>query len=415
VPCRQFLAGFIKPRRKLPVTFRTQRRNALLVALSSALLIAACSNNGSSSTSPTATANASAGSVAPSAAVVDLTKVPPNPDYSGPVTADGATFPQPVYEQWTTDYAAATGIQISYTGGGSGQGVKDITANIVQFAGSDAPLKPEEQSAAETANGPILHIPTVFGAIVLAYNVGGISKPLDFSPKVIGKIFTGQITKWNDPAIAADNTGITLPDLAITVSHRNDGSGTTNAFTSWLCAVSTDWKAAVDPCSGKEVSWPVGLGGKGNAGVAGNITSTPGGIGYVELAFAVQNNLTFGNVKNKSGAFITPSLESTAAAATFDTIPESLTFSVSDSVAAEAYPIVTATWLLVYQEQDKVNSDQHQAEAVVHFMIWALLDGGDSAKALGYATLPDALRQAALERIATITYNGTPIVDALYE
>jgi phosphate transport system substrate-binding protein len=393
---------------------RTQRRPLLTLAVATSALLAAC--NAGASTSPSATvAPSGAVSAAPSAAAVDLTKVPPKPAYTGAITADGATFPQPVYEQWTTDYATETGIQISYTGGGSGQGVKDITANIVQFAGSDAPLKPEEQSAAEAANGPILHIPTVFGAIVMAYNVGGISKPLNFSAEVIGKIFTGQIKNWNDPAIAADNAGVTLPDLAITVSHRNDGSGTTNAFTSWLCAVSTDWKAKVDPCSGKEVTWPVGLGGKGNAGVASNIGSVPGAIGYVELAFALQNNLTFGNVKNKSGAFITPSLESTAAAAKFDTIPDSLTFSVSDSSAADAYPIVTATWLLVYQQQDKVNTNEQQADAVVHFMIWALLSGGDSANALGYATLPDALRQAALERIATITYNGTPIVDALYK
>ncbi len=391
-----------------------QRRSLLTLAIAFSAVLAAC--NAGSSASPSATSESSGGvSVAPSAGVVDLTKVPPKPDYSGAITADGATFPQPVYEQWTTDYAAATGIQISYTGGGSGQGVKDITANIVQFAGSDAPLKPEEQTAAETANGPILHIPTVFGAIVMAYNVGGISKPLNFSPRVIGKIFTGAIINWNDPALAADNSGVSLPDLAITVSHRNDGSGTTNAFTSWLCAVSSDWKAAVDPCSGKEVSWPVGLGGKGNAGVASNIGSVPGAIGYVELAFAIQNNLTFGKVKNKSGAFITPSLESTTAAATFDTIPDSLTFSVSDSAAADAYPIVTATWLLVYQQQDKVNDNEQQADAIVHFMIWALLSGGDSANALGYATLPDALRQAAIERLATVTYNGTPIVDALYK
>ena len=393
---------------------RTQRRPLLTIAVATSALLAAC--NAGASQSPSAIAAPSAAvSVAPSAAVVDLTQVPPNPAYTGAITADGATFPQPVYEQWTTDYATATGIQISYTGGGSGQGVKDITANIVQFAGSDAPLKPEEQAAAESANGPILHLPTVFGSIVMAYNVGGISKPLNFSPEVIGKIFTGQIKNWNDPAIAADNTGVTLPDLAITVSHRNDGSGTTNAFTSWLCAVSADWKAKVNPCSGKEVSWPVGVGGKGNAGVAGNITSVPGAVGYVELAFAIQNSLPFGNVKNKSGAFITPSLASTTAAAKFDTIPDSLTFSVSDSAAADAYPIVTATWLLVYQQQDKVNPNEQQADAVVHFMIWALLSGGDSANALGYATLPGALRQAALAKIATITYNGTPIVDALYK
>jgi phosphate transport system substrate-binding protein len=276
-------------------------------------------------------------------------------------------------------------------------------------------LKPEEQSAAEATNGPILHIPTVFGSIVMAYNVGGISKPLNFAPDVIGKIFTGQIKNWNDPAIAVDNAGVTLPNLPITVSHRNDGSGTTNAFTSWLCAVSADWKAKVDPCFGKEVTWPTGVGGAGNAGVAGNIGSVPGAIGYVELSFAIQNNLTFGNVKNKSGTFITPSLESTAAAATFDTIPDNLTFSVSDSSAADAYPIVTATWLLVYQQQDKVNTNEQQADAVVHFMIWALLSGGDAANALGYATLPDALREAALAKIATITYSGTPIVNALYK
>jgi phosphate transport system substrate-binding protein len=393
---------------------RMQRRPLLTLAVAVSALLAAC--NAGTSASPSATPGSSvAVSAAPSLAVVDLTKVPPKPAYTGAITADGATFPQPVYEGWTTDYAAATGIQISYTGGGSGQGIKDITANVVQFAGSDAPMKPDEQAAAEAANGPILHIPTVFGAIVMAYNVGGISKPLNFSPDVIGKIFTGQIKNWKDPAIAADNAGVTLPDLAITVSHRNDGSGTTNAFTTWLCKVSSDWAAKVNPCSGKDVSWPVGLGGKGNAGVAGNITSVPGAIGYVELAFASQNSLPFGNVKNKSGAFVTPSLASTAAAAKFDTIPGTLTFTVSDSAAADAYPIVTATWILVYQQQDKVNQDEHQAQAVVHFLIWALLSGGDSANKLGYATLPDALRQAALAKIATITYSGTPIVNALYK
>ncbi|MDQ2853934.1 MAG: phosphate ABC transporter substrate-binding protein PstS [Chloroflexota bacterium] len=393
---------------------RTQRRPIITLAVAISAILAACSNSGTS-TAPSVGSIAASASVAPSAAAIDLSQVPPKPDFAGAVTADGATFPQPVYEQWTSDYANETGVQISYTGGGSGQGIKDITANIVQFAGSDAPMKPDEQSAAETANGPILHIPTVFGAIVMAYNVGGISKPLNFSPEVIGKIFTGQITKWNDPAIAADNAGVTLPALAITVSHRNDGSGTTNAFTSWLCKVSTDWKAAVNPCSGKEVTWPVGLGGKGNAGVAGNITSTPGAIGYVELAFAVQNSLPFGNVKNKAGTFITPSLDSVAAAAKFDTIPDSLTFDAWDTTVADGYPIVTATWILVYQQQDKVNPDEKQAQAVVHFLIWALDKGGDAAKALDYAVLPDALRQAALAKIATITYNGTPIVDALYK
>ena len=388
-----------------------RRRPLMAVALGISVLAAACSNTGQSAT-PEPSVAGSGGSVAP----MDLSQVPPKPDYSGAITADGATFPQPVYEQWTQDYATETGIQISYTGGGSGQGVKDFTANTVQFAGSDAPLKDDEKALAESKNGsPALHIPTVFGAIVMAYNITGVSKAVNFSPDVIGKIFTGKITKWNDPALATDNPGVAFPDLAITVAHRSDGSGTTNAFTTWLCKVSTDWKAAVDPCSGKEVTWPVGLGGKGNPGVTSIITTTPGALGYIELAYAMQNKVPFGNVKNKSGNWITPSLASVAAAATFDTIPDSLTFDVSDSAVADAYPIVSATWILVYQQQDKVNPDEKQAQAIVHFLIWALDKGGDAANTLGYATLPDALRQAALERIATITYNGTPIVDALYK
>lgn len=389
---------------------RTHWRALLALATTASLVLAACSSNtgSSSSVSPSTSAGASTGQM-------DLNTVPNKPDYSGTIAADGATFPQPVYEQWTQDYANDTGIQISYTGGGSGQGVKDITANVVQFAGSDAPLKPDEKTAAEAKGGPILHIPTVFGAIVIAYNLPGISQPLNFSAEVIGKIYTGAIKTWNDPAIKADNPGVNLPSTAITVAHRSDGSGTTNAFTKWLCKVSPDWKAKVNPCSGKEVTWPVGLGGKGNAGVSSTISTNPGAVGYIELAYAIQNKVTFGNVKNASGKFITPSLDSVAAAAKFDTIPPDLTFDVSGSSQPDAYPIVTATWLLVFQQQDKVSQDQARSEAVVHFLLWALDKGGDDAKALDYAVLPDALKQAALQSIATITWNGTPIVNALYK
>lgn len=385
---------------------RTHWRPLLVVAVSASLLLAACSSSGGSSSIASASSSAGGG--------VNVDTVPPKPDFSGSIAADGATFPQPVYEQWTQDYANETGIQISYNGGGSGQGIKDITANTVQFAGSDAPMKPEEKSAAESKNGPILHIPTVFGGIVMAYNLSGNPK-INLSPEVIGKIFTGQVTKWNDPAIMADNSDLDLPETNITVVHRSDGSGTTNAFTSWLCGVTPDWKSKVDPCKGKEVTWPVGLGGQGNPGVTSTITTTPGAIGYIELAYAVQNNITYGKVKNKSGQFVDPSLESVAAAAKFDTVPADLTFQAWDTSVADGYPIVTATWLLVYQNQEKVSQDQKRSEAIVHFLIWALDKGGDAAKQLDYAVLPDALREAALQKIATISFNGTPIVNDLYK
>jgi phosphate transport system substrate-binding protein len=379
------------------------------------MLLAACSSNGGSSTA--ASASAMASQSAGGSMTMDLSTVPPAPAFKGAISADGATFPQPVYEQWLTDYNAAyPDIQISYAGGGSGQGIKDITSNVVQWAGSDAPMKSDEQSAAESQNNtPIFHIPTVFGAIVMAYNLNGVTDPINFTPDTIGQIFTGKITKWSDPALKVDNPNINFPDQDITVVHRSDGSGTTNAFTNYLCEASTDWKNAVDPCAGKEVTWPVGLGGSGNPGVASTIASTPGSVGYIELAYALQNNIPFGNVKNKSGNFVTPSLDSVAAAANFSTIPDSLTFSAWNTDVADGYPITTATWILVYKEQDKVSNDQARSEAVVHFLIWALNKGGDDAKALDYAVLPDALRQAALERLATVTWNGTPIVNDLYK
>ncbi len=388
-------------------------RSALIVGVAATLVLAACSSN-NAGTSASASSAMSSGS---GTGTVNLDSVPAAPAFKGAISADGATFPQPVYEQWLTDYNGAyPDIQISYAGGGSGQGIKDITSNIVQWAGSDAPMKPDEQSAAESQNGtPIFHIPTVFGAIVMAYNLEGVTDPINFTPDTIGQIFTGKITNWNDAALKADNPNVTFPDQAITVVHRSDGSGTTNAFTSYLCDASTDWKNAVDPCAGKEVTWPVGLGGSGNPGVASTVSSTPGALGYIELAYALQNNIAFGNVKNKSGNFITPSLDSVAKAANFSTIPDSLTFSAWNTDVTDGYPITTATWILVYQQQDKVSNDQARSEAVVHFLIWALNKGGDDAKALGYAVLPDALREAALARVATVTWNGIPIVDDLYK
>jgi len=228
----------------------------------------------------------------------------------------------------------------------------------------------EERAAAESKYGPVLHLPVVFGGIVMAYNLNGVSKPINFTPAVIAKIFLGKITNWNDPAIKADNADITLPNQQITVVHRSDGSGTTATFTGWLCSVSSEWKdkLGAGKCAGKEVEWPVGLGGKGNPGVTSTISSTPGAIGYIELAYAVQNKVPYGKVQNPSGEFIEPTLDSVAAAANFDTIPDNLIFDAFGSKAKGAYPIAGVTWLIVYQQQDKATQDEGRAQAVVDFL-----------------------------------------------
>jgi len=385
-------------------------RPALALGATLSILLAACSSPGASPTPQGSGTSASAGPM-------DLSKVPPAPNYSQPIAADGSTFVQPVMEQWTQAYASETNIQISYTGGGSGQGIKDLTADTVAFAGTDSPMKPDERAAAESKYGPVLHLPVVFGGIVMAYNLNGVSKPINFTPAVIAKIFLGRITNWNDPAIKADNPDVTLPNQQITVVHRSDGSGTTATFTGWLCSVSSEWKdkLGAGKCAGKEVEWPVGLGGKGNPGVTSTISSTPGAIGYIELAYAVQNKVPYGKVQNPSGEFIEPTLDSVAAAANFDTIPDNLIFDAFGSKAKGAYPIAGVTWLIVYQQQDKATQDEGRAQAVVHFLLWALDKGGDSARGLNYAVLPDKLQKATLAKIATITWKGTPVVNSLYK
>lgn len=391
----------------------TRWRPALALGAVLSIVLAACSATPGGSASPTTQGSGSAASAGP----MDLSQVPAAPSYSQPIAADGSTFVQPAMEQWTQDYATETGIQISYTGGGSGQGIKDLTANTVAFAGTDSPMKDDERKAAEDKYGPVLHLPVVFGGIVMAYNLDGVDNPINFTPDVIGKIFTGKITTWNDAAIKADNPDANLPDQKITVVHRSDGSGTTATFTGWLCSVSTDWKdkLGADKCAGKEVEWPVGLGGKGNPGVTSTVTSTPGSLGFIELAYAVQNKVPYGNVQSASGEFIEPTLDSVAAAANFDTIPDDLIFQAYGSAAKRAYPIAGVTWLLVYQQQDKAAQAEGQAQAVVHFLLWALDKGGDSAKSLDYAVLPDKLREATLAQITTITWNGTPVVNSLYK
>ncbi|MEP6492971.1 MAG: phosphate ABC transporter substrate-binding protein PstS [bacterium] len=295
----------------------------------------------------------------------------------------GATFPQQIYSKWFAEYATNKGVKINYQPIGSGGGVKAFTEGTVDFGASDAPMSDEEMSKLKA---PAYHIPTVLGAVVLSYNLPEVTKPLNLTGEVVAQIFLGKITKWNAPEIAAINKGVALPAKDILVVHRTDGSGTTYIFTDYLSAVSPAWKSG--PGKAKDIQWPVGLGGKGNDGVAGQIKQLPGAIGYVELAYARQNKLAFASLKNSSGAFIAPSIESVtaAAAATAAKLPANTDFRVSivDAAAKDAYPIASFTYLLVSQTQ----TDAAKGKKLIDFIKWAIHEGQAAAPALDYAPLP---------------------------
>ena len=314
------------------------------------------------------------------------------------LTGAGATFPQPIYSKWFSDYAAKTGVRINYQSIGSGGGIQQLTVGTVDFGASDAPMTDEEMSKAK--GGPILHFPTVLGAVVITYNVPDLAQPLSLSGEVIADIFLGRITKWNDSRITSLNAGATLPARDILVVHRSDGSGTTYIFSDYLAAVSSAW--ASGPGKGKELKWPVGLGGKGNEGVAGQVKQTPYTLGYVELAYANQNKLPAAKVKNAAGQFVAPAIPSitAAAAGAIEKLPPTTDYRVSivNAPGAGAYPISSFTWLLVYQRQP----DATKGKKLVDFMRWALTEGEASAAALDYAPLPAAVGKRLIERLATI-------------
>ena len=310
----------------------------------------------------------------------------------------GATFPEPLYVEWAGEFGASVqpGVSINYQGIGSGGGIQQFTAGTVDFGASDAPMKDEEIAAAEAKSGSkVLHIPTVMGAVVAAYNLEGVTE-LKLDSDTLAAIFLGTVTKWNDLAIAALNPGATFPDSAIQVVHRSDSSGTTNIFTGYLTQVSPEWAAQVG--KGKDVKWPVGVGGQGNNGVAALIQQQKGSLGYVELSYALESNLPMATLKNKAGNFVVPSLESTAAAATGVDIPADLRFALSDSPGAQAYPIVGATWILAYDTM----KDPAKADALKAFLTWALTDGTSLAQELNYAPLSDDLRARSLVKVDMI-------------
>jgi phosphate transport system substrate-binding protein len=311
------------------------------------------------------------------------------------INGAGATFPQPIYTKWFDEYQKVdNAVRFNYQGIGSGGGQKQILAETVDFGASDGPMSDE---AVAKAPRQLWHIPTVAGAVVVSYNLPGNPAVKLDGPALAG-IFLGTITKWNDPAIAAQNAGISLPDQDIIVVHRSDGSGTSYIFTDYLSSVSGAWKSKVG--KNTAVSWPTGLGGKGNAGVAGQIKQSTGAIGYVELAYAKQNHLPFADLKNAAGNYITPTIESVVAALAAARIPDDFRFSMVNSAGAQAYPIAGATWILVYAQQ----KDHGKGEKLVQFLKWAFSDGQKMAASLDYAPLPDSVQARVLDRVSQIKY-----------
>ncbi|MGA2281828.1 MAG: phosphate ABC transporter substrate-binding protein PstS [Verrucomicrobiota bacterium] len=311
------------------------------------------------------------------------------------INGAGATFPYPVYSKWFDEYAKVDpSVRFNYQSIGSGGGQKQITAQTVDFGASDGPMSDENLAKAP---GKLLHIPTVAGADVITYNLPGDPK-LKLDGDAIVNIFLGNITKWNDPKIAALNPGVDLPDLPVIVVHRSDGSGTTYIFVDYLSSISPVWADSVG--KGTSVKWPVGIGGKGNEGVAGQVKQLSGAVGYVELIYAKQNKMPYADVKNAAGNFISPTLDSVTAALATAKIPDDFRFSMVNAPGDQAYPIAGATWLLVYEHQ----KDAAKGKKLVEFLNWALTKGEGMASSLDYASLPESLQQRVLERIKTIKY-----------
>jgi phosphate transport system substrate-binding protein len=316
------------------------------------------------------------------------------------INGAGATFPYPLYSKWFYEYAKIDKtVNFNYQSIGSGGGIRQIFAQTVDFGASDAFLTEEQL---KQAPAKILHIPTTAGAVVLIYNIPELKgkEPLRLTPEIISKIYLGKIKKWNDKLIQTENPNVTLPDKNIVVARRSDGSGTTFIFTDYLCEISAEWKNRVG--KGTSVNWPVGLGGKGNEGVAGIVKNTPYSIGYVEISYAIQNNLDYAIVKNKDGYYIKPTIESITAAIEdkAKNIPDDYRVSIVNAGGKNSYPISGFTWILVYQKQ----KDPVRGEKLVKFLKWALTDGQKYCAELHYAPLPKNLVDKVLKTIETIEY-----------
>jgi phosphate transport system substrate-binding protein len=294
----------------------------------------------------------------------------------------GATFPYPMYSKWFSEYSKShSGVEINYQSIGSGGGIRQVTAGTVDFGASDMPMTDKQLQDSKTK---ILNLPTVLGADVPAYNIPGVTGEVKFTPEVLAGIFLGKISKWNDKAITSVNPGVNFPDKDIIVVHRSDGSGTTFIWTDYLSKVSPEWKSQVG--SDTSVKWPVGLGNKGNEGVSGLIRQMSGSIGYVELIYAVQNNIPYGSVRNSAGNFVKASLESvSAAAASAPKMPPDFRVSITNAPGKDAYPIASFTWLLI----PLPSKDPAKGKILNDFLNWMVTDGQKMTGALSYAPLPD--------------------------
>jgi phosphate transport system substrate-binding protein len=316
----------------------------------------------------------------------------------------GSTFVYPLFSKQFSEYNKVAGLKVNYQSIGSGGGILQLTNKTVDFGDSDAPLN-EEQT--QKIGAPVLHIPMCSGAVVISYNLPGVKDTLNLTPDVIANIFLGKIKTWNDAQIAAANKGISLPNTPIVVAHRSDGSGTTNIFTTYLSKVNTTWNTS--PGKGSSINWPAGLGGKGNEGVAGLVKQTPGAIGYIELAYAMQNKMAFAKIQNKAGNFISPSVASTSAAGNIQ-LPADAKVSLTNTDAADGYPISGFTWALIYKEQNYNNRNEDRANKLVKLLWWNIHDGQKYCEGLHYAPLSPSALTVAESILKSATYNGKPLM-----
>ena len=401
------------------MTITSPRRLGAL-ALTATVALGACSGGGASN-APSTTASAVA-SATPTTAVSGAPRASSSAAAityrcskgDGQLNGAGSTFIFPLLSKMGEDYNTKCGVKLNYQSIGSGGGIKQWTNNTVDFGASDAYLKDSEIQAA-AAKGEPIEIPATFGAVVVAYNLKGLSAPIKMTPDMVAGIFLGKITKWNDPAIAAQNTGMDLPSTDISVIHRSDGSGTTSIFTTYLTAVSQAWVTTVgggdkSKSAGKEVEWPTGLGASGNEGVTQGINQTDGGVGYIELAYALKNSIPFATLQNKSGTFIVPSLDSVKAAADLPSYPGDLRFNLANTGSAQGYPITGTTWIIVYKDLSRVLKSQDRALALVDFLWWAIHDGQADAAPLFYGSIPASLLAQDEAAIKSLNWGGTPLL-----